>query len=59
MGAAHLAQLHRFADQIGMTTAGLAEMGWKVTVDQLADRAAKKPTTVEEPKQERRLRKAD
>lgn len=26
------AQLHRFADQIGMTTAGLAEIGWKVKV---------------------------
>lgn len=28
--ASLLGQLHRFADQIGMTTAGLAEMGWKV-----------------------------
>ena len=28
-------------------------------IDQLADRAAKKSTPVEEPKQERRLRKAD
>lgn len=25
-----LAQLHRLADQIGMTTAGLREMGWRV-----------------------------
>lgn len=33
--AAMVAQLHRFADQIGMTTAGLAEMGWKVAGDQL------------------------
>lgn len=39
-GAAHLAQLHRFADQIGMTTAGLAEMGWKVAVDQVAEKRA-------------------
>lgn len=31
--AAELAQLHRFADQIGMTTAGLREMGWKVAAD--------------------------
>ena len=37
-GAALLGQLHRFADQIGMTTAGLAEMGWKVAVDEVADR---------------------
>ena len=35
-GAALLGQLHRFADQIGMTTAGLAEMGWKVATDELA-----------------------
>jgi hypothetical protein len=41
-GAAHLAQLHRFADQIGMTTAGLAEMGWKVAVDEVAAKAAEK-----------------
>jgi hypothetical protein len=37
--AALLAQLHRFADQIGMTTAGLAEMGWRVAVDELAQKA--------------------
>lgn len=36
--AALLGQLHRFADQIGMTTAGLAEMGWKVAVDELAEK---------------------
>ena len=41
-GAAHLAQLHRFADQIGMTTAGLAEMGWKVAVDEVAAKAAER-----------------
>lgn len=42
-GAALLGQLHRFADQIGMTTAGLAEMGWKVAVDEVAKRGAEKP----------------
>ena len=41
-GAAHLAQLHRFADQIGMTTAGLAEMGWKVAVDEVGAKAAER-----------------
>lgn len=46
-GAALLGQLHRFADQIGMTTAGLAEMGWKVAVDEVAEKAADKS---EEPK---------
>ena len=34
--AADKNSLHRFADQIGMTTAGLAEMGWKVAVDEVA-----------------------
>lgn len=42
--ASLLGQLHRFADQIGMTTAGLAEMGWKVAVDELAAKAADKPS---------------
>jgi len=40
--AADKGSLHRFADQIGMTTAGLAEMGWKVAVDQVAKKAAEK-----------------
>lgn len=43
--AALLGQLHRFADQIGMTTAGLAEMGWKVAVDELAVKAAENETS--------------
>lgn len=38
--ASLLAQLHRFADQIGMTTAGLAEMGWKVAVDEVGAKRA-------------------
>jgi hypothetical protein len=38
--ASLLGQVHRFADQIGMTTAGLAEMGWKIAVDEVAKRAA-------------------
>lgn len=41
-GASLLGQLHRFADQIGMTTAGLAEMGWKVAVDEVGARAAER-----------------
>lgn len=41
--ASLLGQLHRFADQIGMTTAGLAEMGWKVAVDETATRRGAKP----------------
>lgn len=51
-----LGQLHRFADQIGMTTAGLAEMGWKVAVDEVAAQAAAR-TPAERPA--RRLRSAN
>lgn len=60
--AADKNSLHRFADQIGMTTAGLAEMGWKVAVDEVAARAAERPA---EPVSDgaapraRRLRSAD
>jgi hypothetical protein len=39
-GASLLAQLHRFADQIGLTTAGLAELGWKVAVDEVGEKRA-------------------
>lgn len=59
-GAAHLAQLHRFADQIGMTTAGLAEMGWKVAVDETAPRRERTDEEPEEAtKRPRRLRAVD
>lgn len=40
--AADKGSLHRFADQIGMTTAGLAEMGWKVAVDETAAKRAER-----------------
>jgi hypothetical protein len=33
-----LVQLHRLGDQIGLTTAGLREMGWAVAMDELAER---------------------
>ena len=53
--ASLLAQLHRFADQIGLTTAGLSEMGWKVAVDEVGQARAAKDTAVEqaEPPQRR------
>ena len=59
-GAAHLGQLHRFADQIGMTTAGLAEMGWKVTVDELSERRDEPatPPTVEDDEMTARRKRA-
>lgn len=46
-------QLHRFADQIGMTTAGLAEMGWKVAVDETAARRQPEPKTGPSPPKRR------
>src|SRR5690625_3524628 len=49
-------QLHRFADQIGMTTAGLAEMGWKVAADELGERAAEKESGEAKPRQSSRDR---
>jgi hypothetical protein len=53
--ASLLGQLHRFADQVGLTTAGLAEMGWRVAADEVAARAVERP---EHPRRERRLRVA-
>jgi hypothetical protein len=41
--AADKNSLHRFADQIGMTPAGLKENGWKVVPDEVADRRAALP----------------
>lgn len=43
VSASVLAQVHRFADQIGLTTAGLAEMGWRVAVDETAKARDVKP----------------
>jgi len=34
-----LASLHRLADQVGLTTAGLAEIGWRVAADEVAAKA--------------------
>lgn len=47
-GAALLAQLHRFADQAALTTAGMAEVGLKVAADELI---AKRSTAKSTPKQ--------
>jgi hypothetical protein len=49
-------QLHRFADQVGLTTAGLAEMGWAVAVDEVAKRSVERSKPVV--RVERRLRAA-
>ena len=54
--AADRNSLHRFADQIGMTPAGLAESGWAVAKDEVAAKAVDKQVAEESPKPERRLR---
>ena len=54
--ASLLGQVHRFADQIGMTTAGLAEMGWKVATDEVGERAAEKESGEAKPRQSSRDR---
>lgn len=41
--ASLLAQLHRLADQIGMTTAGLSEIGWRVAEREAPEQAQKTP----------------
>lgn len=55
-----LSQLHRLADQVGMTTAGLAEMGWSVAVDEVGEKAAAREAETEPapqgPARPRRLR---
>jgi hypothetical protein len=47
------AVVHRLADTIGLTPAGLRENGWQIVADELASKRASKP--VAEPKK-RRLR---
>lgn len=51
--AADKNSLHRFADQIGLTTAGLREMGWQVAADEVAPRREPVAAPV---RRERRLR---
>lgn len=46
VNAALLGNLHRLGDRAGLSTAGLAEMGWKVAVDEVTDQRGK-PAPVE------------
>lgn len=41
--AALLSNLHRLGDRVGLSEAGLAEMGWKVAVDETAEKRQSKP----------------
>lgn len=58
--AADKGSLHRFADQVGLTTAGLAEMGWRVAVDEVAVKSAQRSAAEPQPPapRQRRLRAA-
>ena len=53
--AADKGAIHRFADQIGMTPAGLKENGWAIARDEVGAKAAEKEPTPT-PKPQRRLR---
>ena len=54
--AADKSALHRFADQIGMTPAGLRENGWAVAVDEVAAKRAEKADGEQAPAPVRRMR---
>lgn len=45
--------LFRLEDRIGFSTAGLAEMGWKVAVDETAPKRAERPAAEDKPKSSR------
>lgn len=59
--AADKGSLHRFADQIGLTPAGLRENGWAVAADAVGAKSAEKKSRAkaEPAKRERRLRAVD
>jgi hypothetical protein len=46
--AADKNSLHRFADQIGMTPAGLKENGWKIAADEVAAKRSTAPELAEQ-----------
>lgn len=54
--AADKNSLHRFADQIGMTPAGLVENGWRIAADQLAEKRAEKEPAPSAPSARDRMR---
>ena len=53
--AADKNSLHRFADQVGLTPAGLAENGWAIATDEAAERRDAVPDSASE-RPQRRLR---
>lgn len=55
--AADKGSLHRFADQIGLTPAGLRENGWVIAADEVAEARAERTASASKPA--RRLRVVD
>ena len=59
--AADKGSLHRFADQVGLTPAGLRENGWAIAADEIGPRSRQQDDQVDDApsvKRERRLRAA-
>jgi len=54
--AADKNSVHRFADQIGLTPAGLKENGWKIAADQLAEKRAERTAVPARPSARERLK---
>ncbi|NKT05175.1 hypothetical protein GS485_11100 [Rhodococcus hoagii] len=54
--AADRGSVHRFADQIGLTPAGLKENGWQIAADEVASKREEKPAPAPTSKPTRRLR---
>lgn len=54
--AAEVNSLHRLADEIGMTTAGLKHNGWKIAADQLAEKRVEKAPAEAEPSARDRMK---
>lgn len=54
--AADINSLHRLADQIGMTPAGLKENGWKIAADEVAVKRSSTPALVVDDSDDLRMR---
>ncbi len=55
--AADKNSLHRFADQIGLTPAGLKENGWKIAADEVAAKRAERAPTPKAPTARDRMKR--
>lgn len=54
--AALLGHVHRFADQIGLTPAGMKENGWALAADEVKEKRDEKPAATSQAAPKRRLR---